>query len=312
MRYFWIILISQFLLFSCDDGEIIEETFDFADASIQKCSSANVLYKVSNREALVLSTPESSFPNKETTVGQPTVISISGTTSIYYKKYVSNTNTNEICGTPTLQVLEEWNVIGGTMEITSTKIFDTTNTTVVAYNHKIVFKNITFVTPTKQIVYDSYEFGNYRTEVIDLDFDYATALTQTCSGNNLIFKYNGNNALLFDISPATRATLFDHTTGTTKTALINSVNKVVYRVYNGSLNNNFFCASIPPSNPSLTEEWVAQNGVQATSGEIRVVSTQSGSSYIHTIKLFNTTFKKGTFEYSPSATEYTFGTYVTN
>jgi hypothetical protein len=304
--------MSQFLLFSCDDGDIIEETFDFADASVQKCSSTNVLYKINNKEALMLSTPETSFPNKETTVGQPTVIAISGSTSINYKKYVSNTNSNEICVTPTLQVLEEWNVMGGTMEITTTKIFDTTNTTVVAYNHKIVFRNITFVTPTKQIVYDSYEFGNYRTDVIDLDFDYDTALTQTCSGNNLIFKYNGTNALLFDISAASRAILFDHTTGTTKTALINSVNKVVYRVYSGSLNNNFFCASIPPSSPTLSQEWVAQDGESGVSGEIRVQTTQSGSSYIHTIKLFNTTFKKGTLEYNPSSTEYTFGTYVTN
>ena len=304
MKYFLTILFSLFLFCSCNDGNLIEETFDFASASVQKCSTTNSLYKISGKEALVFNTPETNFPNSEGTLS----IAVGGDTNILYKKFSSTTSTNEICGTPTISVIEEWNVVGGTVTITSTKIFDAANTKVVAYNHKITFKNITFITPTKQVVYDSYEFGSYITNVIDLNFNYTTAITQTCTGNNLIFKYSGSNVLLFDVD----ATLFDHTLGT-KTKLIDSNNKVVYRIYNGSLNSNFFCAAIPPSTPSITEEWIAQNGVSTTSGIIKVETVLSGTQYKHTIKLYNTTFKKGINDYNPAPNaDYTFGELITN
>lgn len=306
MKYLVALFISFLFLTSCDDGDIIEETFNFSSATLQKCTSSFILYKISDNEALILNTSETNFPNEEGTQLIPAI----GSSSITYKKYGSTTNTENICGTPTLSVLEEWNVNGGNIEIISTKIYDTTNPTeVIAYNHKITFKNITFITPTKQVVYDSYEFGNYRTEVINLGFDYATASMQTCAGNNLIFKYTNNNALLFDVDPA----LFNHTIGT-KTALISATNKVSYRLYSGSLNANFFCSAIPPTSPTLTEEWLAEDGVAATSGIIKVETTQeTPTTYKHVIKLYNTTFKKGVQTYSPApGADYTFGELITN
>ncbi|MES2811548.1 MAG: hypothetical protein V4670_03675 [Bacteroidota bacterium] len=306
MKYFFTFFISFLILTACDDGNIIEPTFDFNSATVQKCASSNVLYKISDEEALILTTPETTFPNEEGV----TNVAISGSTSIVYKKYSGTTNADNVCDTPTLSVLEEWPVSGGNLEITTTKIFDTTEPTkVVAYNHSIVFKNITFVAPDKQIVYDSYTFGNYRTEVINLNFDYAAATTQTCPSNNLIFKYNNSNALLLDVD----ASLFNHTLGS-KTALINATNKVVYRLYNGNLNANFFCSAIPPSNPTLTEEWVAENGVADTSGIIKVETTQeTPTTYKHVIKLYNTNFKKGVSVYNPTpGDDYTFGELITD
>lgn len=306
MKYFWGVFFSLFLLFSCDDGDIIEETFNFSAATVQKCSTGDVLYKISDNEALLLSTPETSFPNEEGTVNIP----VTGTTSILYRKYATTTSTSNICGTPTISVLEEWFVNGGSMDVVTTKIYDTTiPTKVIAYNHKITFKNITFIAPTKQVVYAAYEFGSYRTDVVDLAFDYATATTQTCSGNNLIFKYNNSNALLLDVDPA----LFNSTIGT-KTAEISATNQVIYRVYSGNLNTNFFCSAITPTTPTLTEEWVAENGVVGTSGIIKVETTQeTATTYKHVIKLFNTTFKKGVKTYSPApAADYTFGELITN
>lgn len=306
MKYFWLLILTGLLFTGCDDGNIIEETFNFAAATVQKCSSGDVLYKISDNEALLFSTPETSFPNVEGTQTIP----VTGTTSIVYRKYAAATNTATICGTPTIAVTEEWFVTGGNVIIETTKIYDTTiPTKVIAYNHKITFQNITFIAPGKQVVYATYDFGSYRTEVIDLAFDYATATTQTCSGNNLLFKYNNTNALLLDMDPA----LLDHTIGT-KTALISATNQVTYRVYNGSLNSNYFCAAITPSTPTLTEEWIAENGVVGTSGIIKVETTQeTATTYKHIIKLFNTTFKKGIQTYSPAPdADYTFGEIITN
>ncbi|WP_136668177.1 hypothetical protein [Flavobacterium sp. H122] len=302
MKHFWTALISLLILTSCDDGDIIEDTFNFTNATVQKCSSTNVLYKINDKEALVFSTPESSFPNEEGTQN----LTVNSSNSVVYKKFSAATNASNICDTPTLTVTEEWNVTGGTIEIITTKIPDTNDPNkTVGYNHKITFKNITFNAPGKEIVYDSYEFGSYRTDVVDLKFDYTAAVMQDCAGNNLIFKYNNNNALLLDIDP----TLYQHQTVGTKTALIGAVNKVTYRVYNGNLNSSYFCQAIPPSSPTLTEEWVAQDGVTGVSGII-VVETeqQTTTTYRHVIKLRKTTFKKGVLTYSPAPEgDYTFG-----
>lgn len=312
MKYFVVLFISFLALTGCDDGDLIESNFDFEDETIQKCADANVLYKINGQESLVLNIPETYFPNEETAVDTPRVVPVSGSTSITYRKYDEDTNSTNICGTPTLTVLEEWTVSGGTVEITTSKVFGTDGTTVIAYTHNIVFKNVTFVAPDKQIVYDSYTFGGYKTDIIDLDFDYTASTMQSCPGNNLIFKYNVNNALLFDVDP----TLFQNaeTAGTPRTRLINTTtNKVVYRVYSGSLNANYFCAAITPATPTLTEEWVAEDGVDATSGIIKVETVAIDPTHFkHTITLYNTTFKKGIYTYSPApGGDYLFGEYIT-
>jgi hypothetical protein len=311
MKYFLALFISVLLLTGCNDGNLITENFVFENAIIQKCASSNVLYKINDVEALILNTPESSFPNVETVLGTPRVVTITGTTSLIYRKFASTTTSTNICDTPTIPVLEEWTVSGGTMEITTNKVLDGSGITV-AYNHNIVFKNITFVAPDKQVVYDSYVFGNYRTDVVNLNFDYALVATQNCGGNNLIFKYNSNNALLLDVDP----TLFINAVtpvGFPRTRVINSTtNKVVYRVYSGSLNSAFFCAAITPSVPTLTEEWVAQDGIAATSGEIRVETVAFGAQFKHTITLYKTTFKKGVLTYIYSTSDnFVFGEYTT-
>ncbi|WP_134345813.1 hypothetical protein [Flavobacterium psychrophilum] len=307
MKYFLAIIISVLLLSSCDDGNLITENFVFENATVQKCSDSNVLYKINGAEALIFKSLDTYFENIE----QVKTYSISGNANLIYRKFATTTSTNNICNTPTIPVLEEWAVTGGTVQITTTKILDSNRTTVVAYTHNIVFKNITFTTPSKQIVYDTYVFGNYRTEVVDLHFAYDLITTQNCGGSNLILKYNNNNALLLDVD----ATLFPNSTvGSPRTRVINSTtNKVVYRVYNGSLNTNFFCSAITPSTPNLTEEWIAQNGVEGASGEIRVVTVAIDATHFkHTITLYKTTFKKGVLTYIfPTSDNFIFGTYIT-
>ncbi|AMO19960.1 hypothetical protein B0A78_09465 [Flavobacterium columnare NBRC 100251 = ATCC 23463] len=302
MKNFWFLLTSLMLLTACDDGNIIEETFNFGNITVQKCNTTNTLYKINDKEALVFVTPETSFPNEEGTK----TYTIGTTHSLVYKKFYSTISSNEICSTGSVPIAEQWTVSGGTIEITSNKITSTNDPSkIVGYNHKILFKNITFNTPNKQLVYDQYDFGNYTTDLIDLKFDYKNAVMQNCSGNNLIFKYNNNNALLLDID----SNLYKHQTVGTKTALINNVNKISYRVYNGNLNSNFFCQSIPPTSPSLTEEWIAQNGTTDNDGVIVIETTQQTSTtYRHVIKLRKVTFKNGIKTYSPNPNgDYEFG-----
>ncbi len=314
MKYFWTVLLSLMIITSCDDGDIIEETFNFESATVQKCSNSNILYKINDKEALIFNAPETYFSNEV----QTETYTIGSSNSIMYRKFASTTSTSNICDTPTLQVVDEWNAIGGTIEIVSTEILN--GTAVVAYNHNITFKNVTFQAPNKQVVYDSYFYGSYRTDVIDLDFDYTTPVeVLDCdNNNNLIFKYNQNNVLLFDID---KASLFQNsvtTPGNPRTALINTTNnKVIYRVYSGGLNQAYFCSAITPSTPTLTEEWIADNGVDNVSGIIKVVTeaTSDPNKFKHTIYLYKTTFRKGFQYYNPSVNipdgNYLFGIYYT-
>lgn len=310
MKYFWTVLLSLMIITSCDDGDIIEDTFNFESATIQKCSNSNVLYKINDKESLIFNAPETYFSNEV----QTQTYTIGSSNSLMYRKFASATSASNICETPTLQVVDEWNAIGGTIEIVSTEILS--GTTVVAYNHNITFKNVTFQASDKQVVYDSYFYGSHRTDVIDLDFDYALPEEVIeCPSNNLLFKYNQNNVLLFDID---KAALFQNsvtTPGNPRTALITTTtNKVIYRVYSGGLNENYFCSAITPSTPTLTEEWIADNGVDNVSGIIRVVTetTSTPGEFKHSVYLYKTTFRKGFQYYSPNPDgDYLFGTYYT-
>lgn len=314
MKHFIIALLSLFLLTTCDDGNIIVEKFKFENATLQKCSESNLLYKINDAEALILNTSENNFPNEVKTE----TISIGTGTSIVYNRYNSNVQSSSICGTPSQFILETWSCIGGSIEIKSTAIYDTViPTKIIAYNHAITFKNIVFKAPDKQVVYTEYFYGNYRTNVIDLAFDFALPTdVLTCTTSNLIFKYNTNKVLLFDVD---KTALFQNSVtpvGSPRTALINNTtNKVIYREYSGGLNYDFFCGSITPSTPTLSSEWIAENGVLDTSGIIKVVTeaTPNPSIFKHTIYLFNTTFKNGVKSYNPNATgDYMFGFYYTS
>lgn len=314
MKYVWALLLSVLLLNSCDDGDLIVENFDFDNVTVQKCTDANTLYKINGSEALIFKTPESKFAN----IAQTQTYSVDANTSITYRKYSETVIASTICGTPTQTISEEWLCLpGGTVEIKSTPIFDTViPTKIIGYNHAITFKNIVFQAPDKQIVYDSYTFGNYRTDVTDLAFDFASPTNALyCDTSNLIFKYNTNKVLLLDVD---KTSLFVNSVtapGNPRTALINTTNnKVVYRVYSGGVNFNFFCSSIPPANPTLTEEWIAKDGEAATSGIIRVVTeaTVDPNTFKHTISLYKTTFTKGIKYYSPNPDgDYEFGVYYT-
>ena len=315
MKHFLVLLTFAFLTASCDDGDLIVDNFDFDAVNIEKCTDSNILFKISKTEALILNTPEVNFENAETPLNQPRVIAISGTTSIIYRNFAATPTSNTICGALNIAVLEEWVVNGGSLEVITKKILGPDGITIVAYNHNMVFKNVTFVTNNKQVTYPVYNFGNFRTEVINLAFDFTTATTQRCTNTKLIFKYNTTKVLLLDLDPSLFANVVTPA-NSPRTALIDgTTNKVIYRVYSGNLSNTFFCSSFTPTTPSLIEEWIAENGVSNVSGIIKVttVATANPLEFKHTIVLNKTTFRKGIYNYSPAPNgDYIFGELVTN
>lgn len=169
MKKIFGLLVCLLLLSSCDDGDLVVETFNFDNVSIQKCSDRDPLFKINGQELLLLDIPSSFFPNEVTPEGQPRIATVSSSNRIIYRKYSDAVNNSVICSdvppaNPVVQ--EEWNAAdGGTIEITTTEVTttnpDTNETTVTGYKHQIKFINVEFVGSQNSFVYDEYLFGDY-------------------------------------------------------------------------------------------------------------------------------------------------------
>lgn len=311
-----ILAILSLLLFitSCDDGNLTVDVIDFSEGPIQKCSLKDIIYKVKGSEMMFIEIPSTYFTNDQT-LGTATIIPLSSTLKVTYRRYASETSNLNICpqapdATPNL--VEQWQATEGTIELTSTAVKTTNPTTgftkITGYNYYIVLKNVTFEKPNGPQVYETFVFGNYNATISPLAFGFdADADKSTC--DNRIFNFNGSEAIIFDT--ANFSTLFENTATTTpRTALISAANKLTYKLFNNTVNDTYFCATTTPATPLLTQEWNALNGVEATSGIIEVTTTTLGTSFRHTIHLKRVTLKKGNSDFS-LGDDYIFGSFVT-
>lgn len=147
------------------------------------------------------------------------------------------------------------------------------------------------------------------------DFDSAAPIEDCETNNGLFFKLNGNEALLLQI-PITAFKNEVTAENSPRIVVINSTNRVLYRLFDTTVSTTYFCSIIPPSTPVVTEEWIAKNGVAGVSGEIKITTTAilnpttgTLTGYNHKIVFTNITFEKGSdsFVYE----EYIFGNYIT-
>lgn len=171
MKKLFGILVCAMLLSSCDDGEIVLQSFNFDTVAIQKCSNKEVLFKINKEEMLLLDIPSIYFPNEITPEGEPRIVTISSTNRVLYRKYSDIVTSNSLCSdvppaSPT--VSNEWTAAnGGTIQIITTARTTTNEVTgeitVTGYNHQIKFINIQFVGSNDSFVFDEYIFGTYTT-----------------------------------------------------------------------------------------------------------------------------------------------------
>ncbi len=308
------ILTLLFILNACDDGNMTNATIDFSEVAAQKCSSKDVIYKTKGSEMLVLAIPATTFVNDETPADDPITLPISSTNQVIYRRYNGTVSADNICPTipsATPDLTEQWTASAGTIEITTTAIYTTDATTnatrITGYKHYIVFKNITFQTPNGDQIYETYVFGNYTTTATALAFGFDDQVDKsTC--DDRIFNFNGSEAFILNVSDF--STLFaNEVTTTPRTAIINSVNKLSYRLYSSSVNDTYFCPT--QSTPTLLQEWNAVDGITDISGIIEVSTTTFGTGFQHIIYLKKVTMKKdnSTFYLGDNIL---YGSFVTN
>ena len=317
MKQFLVILVLFFSINACDDGDLEVKNIDFEDVVAAKCSGdKDVIYKIKDTEMLLIEIPAATtFLNDETPEGDPIEVAISSTVKVKYRQYNGAVSVDNICpaipnATPNL--MEEWNALAGTIQITSTAIKTTDTNTgatkITGYKHYIVFKNITFEKPGGTQVYSSFVFGNYNTTATALSFGFDEEVSKS-SCDNRLFNFNGSEVLTLDTDEY--ATLFvNEVTIQPRTALISSSDKLSYRLYNSVVNDAFFCTT--PGNTIPSQEWIAENGVLNVSGIIEVTTIQQPVSvFQHTIRLKKVTMKKGNSDFY-LGDDYLFGTLLTN
>lgn len=157
-------------------------------------------------------------------------------------------------------------------------------------------------------------------DMIFESFDFSEVTAANCSSVpsansdllNSVFKLNNNEALIIkfptDVFP------FRNLEGATNLS-ISATNKVIYRVFNGTVTNSYFCSTIPPVTPSVTDEWSTADQssglVEIKTTPVDNTTTALAAKYDHAIVFKNITLSNssgGTVTY----TEYVFGKYQTN
>lgn len=294
MKRFLGLLVFGFLFNSCDDGNLILEDINFDAVTASSCEVNNIIYKIKDKESLILDIPKESFLN-ETNYSE---LSIGGINRVLYRFYNGKVEANNICETippasPT--VADQWTATAGIIQINTTPIrvagTAVGSTKITGYNHFINFKNITFLKSSGTQVYENFPFGDYITTATVLPLLFDTSL-EKCSGNS-IYNYNSSEALSLDID----ATLLSTTNlGTVKKGTLGTTkNKLIYRLYNnGVLTPSYFCNTVVPILPTVKEEWYGVDGITDASGIVEVTTTTNGpNSFKHTIVLKKVKLKKG-------------------
>lgn len=314
------LLFFMLLLNGCDDGDLILETIDFEDAVTQSCSDNNILYKLKESEALLLEIPKTEFVNEQTDPSDPIVIDIDNSTyRVVYRFYNGTVAADNICNTippATPYVTDQWTATSGKIEITTTtKTIPGTiagSTVITGYNHRIVFKNITFDKGNGTQVHETMAFGDYITPSTPLPFGFDQTVEQ-CPDKKQVYNYNGGEAFTLDNLESTLIVNEETPLNKPRTGLLGSVkNKLTYRLYNGLLPSSYFCNLIPPALPTISEEWNGVNGVANVSGIIEVTTIKNGTTaFKHTIVIKNATLTRGNSSFKLGDV-YTYGELTTS
>jgi len=294
------LMIFVLIISGCDDGNLTQEDINFEDITTQNCGTNDVIYKLKEKEALLVEIPQSSFTNEPSSNGTSTILDINSNNRVVYRFYNGTVSANNICETippATPSVIDQWNAAAGKIQIftTAVKTVNATDnsTRISGYNHNITFKNITFAKSSGTQVYETLPFGDYVTSASTLPFLFDKTV-EKCSSSNLIYNYTSSESLTLTIDPNLIANEVTPLNSPRTGIVGTSTNVLKYRLFTGLLTSDYFCNTTTPSTPAISQEWSAVSGVADVSGIVEVTTTTNGPGiFKHTIVLKKVTLKKG-------------------
>ncbi|TDE01437.1 hypothetical protein [Flavobacterium hiemivividum] len=294
------LLVFVLVLNGCDDGNLIQEDINFEDVSTQSCTTNDIIFKLKEKEGLLLEIPSTTFVNESSVAGAPTLLDISSSNRVVYRFYDGVVSSNNICETiapATPVVTDQWNATAGKIQIFTTAVktvdAEENSSRITGYKHNIVFKNITFAKSNGTQVYETFPFGDYVTTATALPFLFDKTV-EKCSSSNLVYNSTSSESLTLNIDPSlivNAATPLN----SPRTGIIGTTSNVLsYRLFTGLLTADYFCGTTTPTSPAINEQWDAVSGVSGVSGIVEVTTTTNGpTAFKHTIVLKKVTLKKG-------------------
>jgi len=130
-------------------------------------------------------------------------------------------------------------------------------------------------------------------------FDFSTVTSASCNSGVsgfFVYKINGSEVLLLQI-PENNFINEITPAGEPRTVSISGANKLIYRIYNGTVTSGAICTTIPPANPNVTEEWNAVSGtIEITTTANKTTNETDNSSFVsgytHSVIIRNVNFEK--------------------
>ncbi|APA65386.1 MULTISPECIES: hypothetical protein [Maribacter] len=164
----YLLLGSLFLLLACDDGDLQIETVDFDSIDeIEFCDEItvnveNVVFKINDDEALILTLASSLIQNSATTTDRESAVP--GSSQVTYRIFSETVTSSYFCDSPppiTPTVSEEIEAEGGTIFVTTTTENDT------LFTHTIQLSGVTFLNENGSRITDLQinEFGTVTTSI---------------------------------------------------------------------------------------------------------------------------------------------------
>lgn len=144
------------------------------------------------------------------------------------------------------------------------------------------------------VFFASCDDGDLTVDTID----FSTVNAASCE--NLIYKVSSNEALIIQLPTLQAAIINDPTLESAPRIFeINgTTTRVIYRSYDGTISGSSFCASVPPANPVVQEEWTASSGtIEISTFAVKTANAnleggEKITGYRHQIIFRNITFDK--------------------
>ncbi|MCR5862633.1 hypothetical protein LRS05_16695 [Flavobacterium sp. J372] len=286
-----------FLLTGCDDGDITFKSFNFTNATAQACTNSGIIYKVQGSEALLLQLAPNTLINAENKneVGDdiPRMITLGGSNTLVYRTYNGPVSSTSICSAvppANPAVVEEYSAQAGGMLSIITKAVRNSQNVLTGYNHVITIINATFSREEESIIITDNVFGSFISPVtyrFSFKDEASTVSLQNCDGNLIpagnAFIVNGDEALFFDIEPATYPTT-DGGIAVVNFGIAGETQEIIFNEYSGTAVATLFCDAVPPITPVVTKQW------EAIAGELRIQTSIVAGVREHIFFLDNVTF----------------------
>lgn len=140
--------------------------------------------------------------------------------------------------------------------------------------------------------------------------DFESASVENCGAINtetqLFFKLNEREALILQLAPGLLRN--ENSDGPIESAIPNA-SQLTYRIFDGDVDSGYFCDAIPPAEPGVLEDLLAEDGT------VRIVTAQSATDttkFEHAITLQGVSFVNSKGERLTNLSVENFGSVTTS